>query len=131
MGKIKASPDKPALSFQRNGETINLWVYDANQFCTVGQHKSMHFGGDKRAGLVYETKQYGHNATEYNIDRPGIWLWIQKHMEMGMRADELCKAIIAQKDLPLARANYEHWLAMAEEMIAQRDKRDAEEIAAK
>lgn len=72
---------QPKLRFETDGgTTIELWVLDVGQWAKL-ERRSFPFRADKSASLIYVTKgPGGFNATEYRIEDPQIWAWIQEHM---------------------------------------------------
>jgi hypothetical protein len=83
---------KPVLEF-KTGErnTIRLWILDARERASLGEHRSFQFGGDETASLIYEEFGHGHHAIEYNINNESTWKWIQEWMEKGMKSENLLR----------------------------------------
>lgn len=76
------SEDQPVGT--EGGSNIRLWVYDAHQGCKLSDQRSFQFGHDNTAGLIYETIDHGHQATEQNIGHEATWKWISKWMKIGL-----------------------------------------------
>lgn len=87
-GKCGCTPvEKPDVVLTgTDGHTkFKLIALDRNEsYCYDGKH---YFGDDHTAGLVYVTEDGNScQSTEYNLHKPEVWQWVQKHMQAGLDA---------------------------------------------
>ena len=83
---MKKTPPPPVTVPTLNFGKIQLFVYDAGQHCSVGEHRMFQFGADKTAGLVYVDRAHGTNATDHPINNLSTWEWIGKWMRRGFKS---------------------------------------------